>query len=189
MAIKVLLVSPQFIKNFTNVSDNLSGKLLESAISEAQNYGLRTVLGDCLVDKLEQLVNDNQVDAQGNEMYKELLSKIQYYLAYTAVSNVCMLTSVKIDNAGLERVSDEHMEALDMDESFRLSDYYQKKADYLCRQLQNYVLRNRTAFPELKECDCRAIKANLFSSATTGLWLGGLRGSRLRPVRGCRRRY
>ena len=66
MAIKVLLVSPQFIKNFTNVSDNLSGKLLESAIWEAQNYGLRTVLGDCLVDKLEQLVNDNQVDAQGN---------------------------------------------------------------------------------------------------------------------------
>ena len=181
MAIKVLLVSPQFIKNFTNVSDNLSGKLLESAIWEAQNYGLRTVL--------EQLVNDNQVDAQGNEMYKELLSKIQYYLAYTAVSNVCMLTSVKIDNAGLERISDEHMEALDMDDSFRLSDYYQKKADFLCRQLQNYVLRNRAAFPELKECDCRSIRANLYSSATTGLWLGGLRGSRLRPVSGCRRRY
>lgn len=189
MAIKVLLVSPQFIKNFTNVSDNLSGKLLESAIWEAQNYGLRTVLGDCLVDRLEQLVNDNQVDAQGNEMYKELLSKIQYYLAYTAVSNVCMLTSVKIDNAGLERISDEHMEALDMDDSFRLSDYYQKKADFLCRQLQNYVLRNRAAFPELKECDCRSIRANLYSSATTGLWLGGLRGSRLRPVSGCRRRY
>lgn len=186
MATKILLVSPQFIKNFTNVSDNLSGKLLESAIWEAQNYGLRTVLGDCLVNKLEQLVNDNQVEAQGNEMYKELLSKIQYYLAYTAVSNVCMLTAVKIDNAGLEQVSDEHMESLDMDDSFRLSDFYQKKADYLCRQLQNYVLRNRTAFPELKECDCRAIKANLFSSATTGLWLGGIRGTRIRR-RGCRR--
>ena len=189
MAQKILLVSPQFIKNFTNVSDNLSGKLLESAIWEAQNYGLRTVLGDCLVNRLEGLVENNETELPENAKYKELLSKIQYYLAYTAVSNVCMLTAVKIDNAGLERVSDEHMEALDMDESFRLSDFYQKKADFLCRQLQNYVLSNREYFPELKECDCRAIRANLISAATTGLWLGGPRGTRIRRIRGERRYY
>lgn len=173
---KILLTSVNFIKNISNISDNISPKLLEPAIFEAQNEGLRSVLGDGLVNRLEELVNTGDIDLEENEMYKNLLNKCQYFLAYTALSNVCLLTSVKIDNAGLEQVSDEHMEPLNINESFQLQSFYQHKADYLCHRLQNYVLQNRNAFPELSECDCRSIRSNLFSSATTGLWLGGVRG-------------
>ena len=172
---KILLVSANFIKNVTNIDDNMPGKLLEPAIYESQNEGLRTVLGDALVDRLEELVRTDEIDKVGYEMYKTLLTKCQYYLTYTVMANICMLTTVKVSPAGLQQVSDEHMESLDMDDSFRLQSFYQKKADYLCHQLQNYVLNNRTAYPELRECDCRRMKANLFSSATTGLWLGGVR--------------
>ena len=91
-----------------------------------------------------------------------------------------MLTAVKVSPAGLEQISDEHMEPLDMTDSFRLQSFYQKKADYLCHRLQNYVLNNKAAYPELKERDCRMINANLFSAATTGLWLGGVRGKTTR---------
>ena len=126
---KILLVSANFVKNVSNISDNISGKLIEPAIWEAQNEGLRTVLGDCLVDRLENLVSLDEIDLPENVMYKTLLLKIQYYLAYTAISNICMLTAVKIDNAGLEQVSDEHMDPLDMDDSFRLRSFYQHKAD------------------------------------------------------------
>lgn len=177
---KVLLVSANFIKNVTNIDDNMPGKLIEPAIYEAQNEGLRTVLGDSLVDRLEDLVRTDKIDQEGYEMYKALLTKCQYYLTYTAMTNICMLTAVKVSPAGLEQISDEHMEPLDMTDSFRLQSFYQMKADYLCHQLQNYVLNNRAAYPELKECDCRMIKANLFSSATTGLWLGGVRGKTIR---------
>ena len=173
---KILLVSTTFIKNMSNISDNISGKLMEPAIWEAQNEGLRSILGDRLVDKLEDLVRTGDIDREGFEMYKTLLLKCQYYLAYTAIANVCMLTSVKIDNAGLQQVSDEKMESLDMDDSFRLASFYQKKADYLCHQLQRFVLKYRQNYPELSDCDCREMKANLYSSATTGLWLGGVRG-------------
>ena len=177
---KVLLVSANFIKNVTNIDDNMPGKLIEPAIYEAQNEGLRTVLGDSLVDRLEYLVRTDKIDQEGYEMYKALLTKCQYYLTYTAMANICMLTAVKVSPAGLEQVSDEHMEPLDMTDSFRLQSFYQMKADYLCHQLQNYVLNNKAAYPELKECDCRMMKANLFSSATTGLWLGGVRGKTTR---------
>ncbi len=186
--VRVLLCSVNFIKNATNISDNISGKLIEPAIFEAQNEGLRTVLGDRLVDKLETLVENNTINNTENVVYKNLLDKIQYYLAYTAMSNICLLTSVKIDNAGLEQVSDEHMEPLDIRDSFSLSDFYQRKADYLCHQIQNYVLNHREDYPELTQEDCHSIKANLFSSATTGLWLGGVRGTQWRRS-GCRRCY
>lgn len=172
---KILLVSANFIKNISNISDNISGKLIEPAIWEAQNEGLRGILGDALVNRLEELVATDEINLEANVMYKTLLNKCQYFLAYTAISNICMLTAVKIDNAGLEQVSDEKMDPLDMDDSFRLQGFYQKKADYLCHQLQNFVLNHREAYPELRDCDCRSIKANLYSAATTGLWLGGRR--------------
>lgn len=186
---RILLVSANFIKNISNISDNISGKLIEPAIWEAQNEGLRGILGDSLVNRLEELVDTGDIDREGYEMYKQLLNKCQYFLAYTAIANICMLTAVKIDNAGLEQVSDEKMDPLDMDDSFRLQSFYQKKADYLCHQLQNYVLNNKAAYPELKECDCRMMRSNLFSAATTGLWLGGIRGRGRVYGRGCCRRY
>lgn len=189
MAQKILLCSVNFIKNISNISDNISGKLLEPAIFEAQNEGLRGILGDSLVDKLEQLVSDNTIGQTQNAAYKTLLDKAQYFLAYTAIADICMLTSVKIDNAGLEQVGDEHMEPLDMTDSYRLRDFYQHKADYMCRQLQNFVLKNRSDYPELTENDCRSIKANLFSAATTGLWLGGVRGRGISRRYRCCRRY
>ena len=173
---KILLTSVNFIKNVTNISDNISPKLLEPAIWHAQNEELRSVLGDGLVDRLEELVSTGDIDLTENEMYRNLLNKAQYFLAYSAIADVCILTSVKIDNGGLEQVSDEHMDPITISESFQIQRFYQIKSDFMCRQLQNYVLKNRTAFPELSECDCRSIRSNLFSSATTGLWLGGVRG-------------
>ena len=96
---KVLLVSANFIKNVTNIDDNMPGKLIEPAIYEAQNEGLRTVLGDSLVDRLEDLVRTDKIDQEGYEMYKALLTKCQYYLTYTAMANICMLTAVKVSPA------------------------------------------------------------------------------------------
>lgn len=176
---KILLTSGTFIKNMSNIDDNLSGKLLEPAIYSAQNEGLRGILGDSLVDKLENLVDTGDIQLPENDKYKTLLDKVQYFLAYSAIADVVMLTTVKISPAGLEQVSDEHMEPLDVTESYRLRDFYQQKADYMCKQLQNFVLKNRTDYPELTQNDCNSIKANLYSAATTGLWLGGVRGKGL----------
>lgn len=173
---QILLVSANYIKNISNISDNISGKLIEPAVWEAQNEGLRGILGDTLEDKLEDLVDSGDIDNDENVKYKRLLVKAQYFLAYTAIANVCMLTTVKIDNAGLEQVSDEKMEPLDITDSYRLRDFYQHKADYLCKQLQNFLLKNRKDYPELSDNDCNSIKSNLYSAATCGIWLGGVRG-------------
>lgn len=173
---RVLLVSGNFIKNVTNIDDNIPGKLIQPAIYEAQNEGLRGILGDKLVDKLESLVSDDSIYDVENQVYKTLLDKVQYFLAYTVIANICMLTTVKVSPAGLMQVGDEHMDPLDITDSYRLRDFYQMKADYLCKQIQNFVLNHREDYPELTQNQCHSIRANLFSAATTGLWLGGVRG-------------
>ena len=61
---KILLVSANFIKNVSNIDDNIPGKLIEPAIWQKQNLDLRGILGDTLEDKLEELVRNDSIDQE-----------------------------------------------------------------------------------------------------------------------------
>ena len=53
---EILLSSEAFIKSVTNISDNVSGKYILTSLREAQDVGLRNILGDNLLEKLKALV-------------------------------------------------------------------------------------------------------------------------------------
>ena len=167
----ILLITEQSIKNITNISDNMAGKLLLTAIRESQEINLREILGDALLDELKRQVAENDV----RETYNHLILQCQYFLAYQSCANICMITSVKIDNSGLQRVSDEKMEPLPVSEVNQIHDYYQQKADFYCERLQHYLLQHKEDYPQLNARQCNSINANLYSSATCGIFLGGPR--------------
>ena len=52
---EIYLIDPELVKQITNVSDNIEGKVLGPAIIEAGN-ALRDIVGDTLCDKLEELI-------------------------------------------------------------------------------------------------------------------------------------
>lgn len=180
---EILLSSETFIKSVTNISDNLSGKYLLPALREAQEIGLRGILGDRLLDRLKSLVKDGQLDAEGNEAYKTLVDRCQYYLAYQTITEVVNKVSYKIVNFGVSRTTDENIQVATQDEIAKQQYYYQSKADSCCLSLQNYLLDNRGLYPELTECACNRIESNLRSAATCGIFLGGARNRFKRRIK------
>lgn len=173
---EVLLSSETFIKSVTNISDNLSGKYILSSLREAQEVHLKSIVGENLLNKLKDLVRGDAIDEQSNIMYKYLVNKCQYYLAYMTIVEVVYKVSFKIGNAGVVKATDENMQVASNAEIIAQKEYYQGKADFYCMELQNYLLDNRADFPELSNNDCYKIKANLHSAATCGFFLGGARG-------------
>lgn len=177
---EILLTSERAVKSITNISDNLAGKYLGSAIAEAQNTGLKGILGDALFAKVKGIVKNEEVDEPENIHYKELLDNCEYYLAYKAIVEVTNKVSFKIGNFGVAKSSDENLQVATYDEIVKMQYYYQSKADAYCLDLQNWILTNRQFFPELTEHHCNRISANLHSAASCGIWLGGCRGKRVR---------
>lgn len=173
---EILLSSEAFVKSVTSISDNLSGKYVLPSLREAQEIGLKGILGDCLLDKLKVLVKDNAINGAENKLYKELVDRCQYYLAYMTIVEVTNKTSFKVGNFGVTKSTDENLQVASQDEIAKMQYYYQSKADACCYDLQTWVLENRTAFPELNDCDCRRISSNLYSAASCGIFLGGARG-------------
>ena len=176
MATEILLTSEAFVKALDSVSENLASKYVRSAIREAQEIGLRGILGDSLLDKLKADYAASHLAAD----YKALVDKAQYYLAYLTIVGVAERVSLKISNAGVIKTSDDNIQNADAVDVAGKKAYYQAMADAECLRLQNYLLENITKYPELTTGDCNRIKSNLYSASTCGIWLGGARGKEIK---------
>ena len=169
---EILLTSEAFVKSVTNVSDNLAGKYILPSIREAQEQGLKSILGDCLLSKVKHLFNTDSLEG----IYKELVDHCQYYLAYAAIVEVTNKVSFKIGNFGVAKSTDENLQVASYDEIVKMQYYYQTKVDAYCLELQQWLLQNKESIPELTDCHCRKLSANLHSAASCGVYLGGGRG-------------
>ena len=178
---EVLLCSETFVKQVSSISDNVAGKYLRPSILEAQEVGLKSIIGSCLLDHLKNLYAEGQLASQ----YKELVDRAQYFITYTAIVEITMKVSYKVGNFGVTKSNDENLSVATFDEIGKLQYYYQSKADFCKLELQQWLLDNAALFPELRACDCERIKANLYSAATCGLWLGGPR-SKVMPGGKCK---
>lgn len=172
--LKILLTNPKFIKAVSNISDNMLDKYLGPAIREAQDIYLQEIIGTALLDSLKEKVQYHVIDDY--PIHKELLEIIQYYLAYRVISQVIMLSGVKIDNLNVAQASDDNLQPLSIKDMTSLSDYYERRADFYCKRIQEFILQYKAQFTELQECDCRRISANLNTAANTAIFLGGRRG-------------
>lgn len=176
----ILLTSEAFIKDISSISDNVAGKYLLPSIREAQEVGLRGIVGSALLGKLKALASAKMSEDEDiAEPYASLLSLVQYYLAYAAIVEIAHKVTFKIANAGVLRSEDENVAVAGDTDMNRTAAYYQAKADSACADVQRYCLANRAGLPELDEVSCDQIRANLYSAASCGIFLGGPRGKRL----------
>lgn len=180
----VLLISEDSVKTYSGLNDNIWGKSLLPGIREAQEIGLQSIIGSCLYESLCTKVADGSITADTNTQYKTLLDEyVSYYLIYRVISDLVPIIGVKLGNIGVMVSNDEHLQNLTEDERSRVGTYYEQRSDFYCKRMQQWLLTNNELFPELDECSCNQMKANLESAASTGVFLGGYRSPYRRIIK------
>lgn len=172
----VLLCSPDFIRLNSNISDNCNSKVLATAIRDVQDDELQEILGELLLEKLQDLVKDNNIEDEENKVYKDVLEKSQMFICYKVIAELTMMFSFKIDNAGVVQTRDENMDYVDIDDVVQIKNYYDTKASHYAYLLQNFLMEHLSEIPELTECQAWKIHSTLYSAATPSVFLGGNRG-------------
>ncbi len=174
----VLLTSEKLVKQIACISDNVAAEYIHAAVTEAQEIKLKSILGPALLNKVKSLIEAGTIEAPENEYYNLLVEKVQYDLSYAAASELTYKTTYKITNFGVSEASDENLRVPSFEDVAKIKDYYQAKADYFCMEFQQFLYENRARFPELTQNHCSRIKANIYSAASCGIFLGGPRGKR-----------
>lgn len=172
----VLLTSPDFIRLNSNISDNLNSKVLATAIRQVQDDELQEIIGQILLEKLQDLIEDGSIEDNENKIYKEVLDKAQMFIVYKVIAAVIVMVNCKIDNAGLMQTRDEQMDYMDLQDTFQLQNYYNTKASHYAYLLQNFLMEHLSEIPEITECQAFKIHSTLYSAASPSIFLGGNRG-------------
>lgn len=172
----ILFTTADFIRSVTIVSDNLQDKYILSSIREAQDIEFQQVIGTRLYNRLKMMVEDESILLDFNVHYRELLDKAQYFIAYQTLANLTVNSTYKINNIGLNTISDDNVTTPSLSDTFKLSKYYTDKADHYKMMLQNWLLKNKSYFPELLKSDISELSANVHSAASCNVFLGGPRG-------------
>ena len=174
----VLLISPPLLKEITNISDNVSNDYLLPAINLAQDIELEETIGTPLLNKIKELIKDNQINNAEYVNYKYLLDKyIQNYLSYLVISHLAPTVAFKIANQGVIRTDNEKQHNVTANELDKVVNYYKHIANTYKKRLQMYLLANYNKFKELFEYKTiDDIRANLYSAAGCPINLGGARG-------------
>lgn len=168
------------IKDLTNISVNMSDKMLDVAIKEAQDAELNEVLGTKLLYKLYDLVATGQIGLSENSLYKELLDyHVSYFLTYNAISRLIVIVSIKLDNIGVVTTGDEKVNNLPVKDIFALESYYRGKSDFYKSRLQAYLRLHRDDFKELQYHDAYNTLAAIETAYTSSIFLGGRRGKQV----------
>lgn len=172
MIMEVLFVSENYMRTNFQISENLQSQFLLPAIRNAQFIKYQAIIGEVMYNRLvEGIKNDDLTDAE-----KDLLNHSKLFIGYSAMVDLCMMTTAKIDNIGVNITSDDRVQTLQIKDVFQVKDYLQHQADFYCKTLQNFILNNKHQYPEIDQCQCRKIESNLYSSASCGVNLGGQRG-------------
>lgn len=168
----VLLISEKTLKERSALNDNVFGKWILPAIWEAQNIGLRRIIGDCLYDTLISMVADGSIKNEGNMAYKELLEDyVTDYLLYETQYELVKYLNYKLGNIGAVVSNDEHVQTLSRADLELMRNEYQAKADWCASRIRNHLKCCHDALG-IDECTCR----KLIDVASTNIWLGGPRG-------------
>lgn len=179
---ETFLISPVFIRQFSNINKNISDEYLKVAIREASDCDLTPILGESLYSKLTELVLSDEITSEDNKVYYNLVLKCRYFLLYNILARLIVDCYAKISNSGVTTNKDETYETLSLSDVLRIKQEYKNKADYYTKQIQFYILNNYTLLPELDSVIAFSLKAQLKSSASCNIFLGGTRGKRKIPT-------
>lgn len=170
----VLLTSEDKIKALSPIDPNMAGEMIYASLQTAQDMCLEPVIGTALLRKLQTLIGTGDIREASNIDYKYLLDHyIQKYLIARTIADLIPNISVKIANIGTVKANDEKLTNISEEEMNALTDRYTNQADFYGKSLCEYLKKHSDEYPEIDGYDGEGFPATLYSSATTGVWLGG----------------
>lgn len=157
----VYLISENVLKKRSLITDPVLEYTIKPAIECSQKIGLRGIIGDCLLEKLQILVSTKNEEQTGllinepeNIHYKELLNnQITDYLCYASMSYIVINSRDKFRNAGVVNTVDNNYQQPAFDEITYVKRYFDDLAQYYGTRLREYIENNLEFYPEYNGCD------------------------------------
>ena len=148
------------------VDNSMESAVIQQAIRNSQDIFLRSIIGDYLLDTLEDMIENNTLTGE----YKLLVDEYCIpYLEFRTMAELQM-SSFKLNNAGVNQVYDSNISTLSVEQVKYLEQQYINRASYYENRMTKFLLQS--GIPEYK-MNTGITNASTTITEQTGLYLGG----------------
>ena len=168
---RVLLISEQTLKSNGVINNNVDGMYILPAIEYAQDAGLQPIIGTKLYNKLMDLVADSSIQQETD--YKVLLDEyVTPYLLNKVTADIQIPLNYKLRNQGVVQNQTENTIVPTMKDIQYVIQNYEYKAIFYGNRLSDYLIANKSKFPEYHKVDSAADMQSNPNSYKTNIYLG-----------------
>lgn len=169
----VLFISETFLKQNTQVSDNVDVKYVREAILWAQDSEIQPTLGSTLYNKIKTDIEASSLTG----VYKTLVDDyIQITLKHYVTAECLQMAHFKITNKGLQIQDSEQSSPASTSSIDRLVEKEINKADWYRQRLIDYLCENSSSYPEYTNPDSGVdVIQPTKNNYRTSIYLGGTR--------------
>jgi hypothetical protein len=172
MAVDVLFISENYLRDLTYIGGNVQDNVLKSAIKKAQTIKIQSVLGKALYEKLATDIYNAGGSISGlTQDYQTLF--VDYVVpaltSWSLFESIVPLT-LKFTNKGVSRAADSYTDGIDLETMKYIRDDARNEAEWATERLYNYLCNNSSLFPEYFDYTAQ----DLFPSAKAGRYSSGI---------------
>jgi hypothetical protein len=141
MANIILLVDTDYVKQNSFLIESIEEKYIEISIMNSQRLYIEPVLGTKLYKKLQELIDNNDINATGFTSYKSLLDEyVVPALTYMTMYECILPLTYKVTPKGLIRNSNENSELPSAEEIRYLSGQFSQRGEKYLELLRKYLM-------------------------------------------------
>ena len=168
---RVLLISEKTLKSNGVINNNVDGMYILPAIEYAQDAGLQPIIGTKLYNKLMDLVADSSIQQETD--YKVLLDEyVTPYLLNKVTADIQIPLNYKLRNQGVVQNQADNTIVPTMKDLQYVIQNYEYKAIFYGNRLSDYLMANKSKFPEYCKVDSGADMHSNPNSYKTNIYLG-----------------
>ncbi len=169
MAINVIqFISAGYLKARTNVNTNVSDKMINPVIQEAQEIDVMPIIGERLYRKIEGDIENDTLTGD----YETLVNRyIAPALAYRSYQRLISVAAFKVAEGNVYRSTSENAEGTTNTDLAMMQRAASQTADTYTTRLEDYLCFNNSKFPEYRQSINEEVRARNLTTFN-GLSLG-----------------
>lgn len=171
-----LLVSPKRIKESGLLNVNVDDGEISASIRTAQSIYLADVVGEDLIQRLQELVYNkitdgtDKINSEANIAYATFLyDYLTDAIVFKTIIDLCMRLSFKVRNMGVVQNEDDNVKQATTGDNLKFQSYLETMYNQHLNRIADFLCKNKAAIPESKfDCKCHPTR----KYANVNIWLG-----------------
>lgn len=170
----VQLITSDYVKEFSTVSENMEEKYINPCIYTAQVQNLQELIGTKLSVRLCEMVDDETITDPENAVYNDLLTQyVQPFLLACCQSELLISNMAKLRNSGNMQYLDTNQQNVNSTDVKYLVEHYRNQATFLGNRVTDFCKCHKNQLKEYCTCEtcCSGLKPDGESAIKIGFVL------------------